>query len=171
MSRAPTFDEAIAFDLNGMVVENITIRSFVLPGDRFFKIRFLPGAVDTLAALKRAYPKLYIVTRCVPWLRPISRLHLRCRRFYKRTGIQYRDVIYCSGRGSKAPICERLGITRFFDDRLEVLASLTSVPHRYLFQGREYEIARQPDYQNKLKTVERLESWREIEVLLLRALE
>ncbi len=38
-------------------------------------------------------------------------------------------------RRDKAPVCERLGITHFVDDHLDVLAYLTSVQHRHLFLG------------------------------------
>jgi hypothetical protein len=38
-------------------------------------------------------------------------------------------------REEKADICERVGITHFVDDQLEVLVHLTSVPYRYLFTG------------------------------------
>jgi len=40
--------DVIGFDLNGVVVENINIRGLglALPGDRFFKIRFILGAIE-----------------------------------------------------------------------------------------------------------------------------
>ena len=53
-----------------------------------------------------------------------------------------REVILAIGyvftkhaRGDKAPLCAELGVTHFVDDRLDVLATLTTVEYRFLFTG------------------------------------
>ena len=47
-------------------------------------------------------------------------------------GVDVGGVIVALERRDKAPICERLGITHFVDDRLDVLAYMETVEHRYL---------------------------------------
>lgn len=40
-------------------------------------------------------------------------------------------LYFCILRSEKAPICEKLGVTHFVDDRTEVLSHMKSVPFRY----------------------------------------
>ncbi|MDD5318824.1 MAG: hypothetical protein PHF79_03360 [Candidatus Pacebacteria bacterium] len=55
-------------------------------------------------------------------------------RFHELTGLPASNVEFCAERHEKAPICEKLGITHFIDDRPEVISHMTSVPHRFLFR-------------------------------------
>src|SRR6185369_12095724 len=55
--------------------------------------------------------------------------------FFDRTGIPPGHVHFVRERLDKAPVCQRLGVTHFVDDRLDVLAHLETVEHRYLFTG------------------------------------
>lgn len=66
-------------------------------------------------------------------------------------------------RGCEPPIAERLGLTHFVDDKLEVLGYLTSVPHRFLFRPRPAEVAAR---RALLPLVHRVESWPELTSLL-----
>ena len=53
--------------------------------------------------------------------------------FYGKTGFREENIYFCKRRHEKAPICERLGITDFVDDRLEVLSFMNSVDNVYAF--------------------------------------
>src|SRR5262249_27513350 len=54
---------------------------------------------------------------------------------FARARLAATNVHFVRERRDKAPVCERLGVTHFVDDRLDVLAYLETVEHRYLFTG------------------------------------
>lgn len=89
---------------------------------------------------------------------------IKNERLCEQTGISRDKVFFCRERHEKAPICEKLGVTHFIDDRPEVLSHMDSVQNRILFQGIEvdFEI-----FKPKLSGVIRVENWKEIERLLL----
>ncbi|MDT0304484.1 hypothetical protein [Streptomonospora wellingtoniae] len=97
----------------------------------------VPGAFDALAGLARdefrdrvhlvSKAKLATVDRTLRWLD----LH----DFTERTGIPVDRLHFVPERADKAPVCARLGVTHFVDDRIDVLRHLGDVPYRYLFTG------------------------------------
>ncbi len=60
---------------------------------------------------------------------------LHHHKFFHRTGIPTENLHFVRDRADKAPVCARLRITHFVDDRLDILRRLTTVGHRYLFVG------------------------------------
>lgn len=97
----------------------------------------LPGAIEALARLEARFgPRRYLVSKAGPHVERKTLRWLAELDFFGRTGIPRRNVVFCRERSDKAPICERLRITRFMDDRLEILGYLrTIVPTRILFVG------------------------------------
>src|SRR3989344_5110604 len=159
--------EMLGVDLNGPIVQRIEPFRFTnLPGDRLCPTQLIEGSVEALRTLRHRFPKIYVVSICLPRHVRLSRFFLQEADFYRKTGICYDDVHYCWGTGSKGPVCESLGVTHFIDDRLAVLSSLETVANRYLFGGRQYEIDRCPDHGELLKEVQRVESWQEVLTLL-----
>jgi hypothetical protein len=133
--------EFLGVDVGGVLVDRIT-------GDgsdtSFFSNRFLEtpavtGAFDTLArlALERFGQRVCIISKCGPRTEEKTRLWLAHHGVLKMLGLDARALHFCRKRPDKAPICKRLGVTHFIDDRLEVLAHLKSVHHRYLFGPQE----------------------------------
>ena len=57
------------------------------------------------------------------------------RSFTGTDGVPLTNVHFVRKRHDKHAVCERLGITYFVDDRLDVHRHLTTVDHRYLFTG------------------------------------
>ncbi|MGI5150516.1 hypothetical protein ACQEVC_29885 [Plantactinospora sp. CA-294935] len=97
----------------------------------------VPGVFDALAALT-AGPfagRLHLVSKAGPKVAANTRAWLVHHRFFDRTGIPVGHLHFVRERRDKAPVCQRLGITHFVDDRLDVLAHLETVEHRYLFLG------------------------------------
>ncbi|SNT51336.1 hypothetical protein SAMN05421812_1086 [Asanoa hainanensis] len=160
--------DALGVDVGGVLI---------VPTDRsedteLFHARYLerpemPGAIDALARLARERfgPRMFVVSKCGEATEARTREWLFQHRFFDRTGITLDQVHFCRTREGKAPIAERLGLTHFVDDRLEVLSHLTTVPHRYLFQPSEAEIAR---FRTFLPAVHRVESWSELAEALTR---
>ncbi|OHV58977.1 hypothetical protein BCD48_05695 [Pseudofrankia sp. BMG5.36] len=95
------------------------------------------GAFDALTALT-AGPfagRVHVVSKCGPKIAALTRAWLAHHEFFERTGIPPANLHFVRRRPEKAPVCARLGITHFVDDRLDVLVHMTTVPHRYLFLG------------------------------------
>ncbi|MEN3615081.1 hypothetical protein AAH979_36825 [Plantactinospora sp. ZYX-F-223] len=97
----------------------------------------VPGVFEALAALT-AEPfagRVHLVSKAGPKVAANTRDWLVHHRFFDRTGISVGNLHFVRERRDKAPVCQRLGITHFVDDRLDVLAHLETVAHRYLFLG------------------------------------
>jgi len=95
----------------------------------------MEGALDSIARLvARLDRRVWLVSKCGKKVEERTRLWLEHHRFYEATGLPRENLRFCRERKEKAPICVRLGITMFVDDRLDVLRHMASlVPHRFLF--------------------------------------
>jgi hypothetical protein len=95
----------------------------------------LPRAFEALARLHRLYDgRVWLVSKCGPRVQARTRAWLAHHRFFASTGIDPAKLVFCLKRPEKAPICARLGITCFIDDRPDVLESMRGVvPIRLLF--------------------------------------
>jgi hypothetical protein len=95
----------------------------------------MAGAFDALARLcARVEGRVWLVSKCGPRIEARSRAWLARHAFFARTGIPHANLRFCRDRRDKAPICQRLGIGFFVDDRVDVLAAMAGVvPHRFLF--------------------------------------
>lgn len=106
-------------------------------GTRPLETPAVDGVFEALAALTGEMfgGRVHIVSKAGPKVAGNTRDWLTHQDFYRRTGIKEENVHFVRERRDKAPVCERLGITHFVDDHLDVLAYLDSVEHRYLFLG------------------------------------
>ena len=68
-----------------------------------------------------------------------SRQFLRDQRLFEQTGLLESNLVFCLERPDKAPLCDRLRITHFVDDHVDVLKYLRSVPHLLLFRPSDNE--------------------------------
>jgi hypothetical protein len=129
---------ALGVDVGGVLVHRATDdtdTSFF--GDRPMDTPAVPGAVEALAALANGpfESRIYLVSKAGPKISSLTRQWLEHTGFYDATGLNPEQVHFCRRREDKEPICRRLGITHFVDDRMSVLNHLGCVPHRYLFTG------------------------------------
>jgi hypothetical protein len=106
-------------------------------GTRPVETRPVEGVFDALAALVAGpfSERVYLVSKAGPKVAANSRAWLAHHRFFERTGIAVANLHFVQQRRDKASVCQRFGITHFVDDRLDVLAHLDIVDHRYLFTG------------------------------------
>jgi hypothetical protein len=95
------------------------------------------GAFAALAELTEGpfEGRVHLVSKAGPKTAETTRRWLAEVGFYGRTGILPSNLHFVRDRADKAPVCERLGVTHFIDDRIDVLGHLTTVPYRYLFVG------------------------------------
>jgi hypothetical protein len=106
-------------------------------GSRPLKTPAVAGVFDALATLtvEPFAGRVHLVSKAGPKVAANTRAWLTHHDFFDRTGIPEANLHFVRERRDKAPVCRRLGVTHFVDDRLDVLAHLDSVEHRYLFLG------------------------------------
>lgn len=95
----------------------------------------VPGALEQLAELTAQLEgRVWLVSKCGPRVQQRTRAWLGHHRFFERTGIRRDHLHFCRDRREKAPICAKLGIGLFVDDRVDVLVAMEGVvPGRFLF--------------------------------------
>lgn len=151
-----TVHEALGIDLGN------TITDKKLFGGSALEKMPQPDAFRVIKRLiqERFGDKVHIVSKVTPEEEIRAIAWLENYNFFDASGLIESHVEFCLERHDKAPICERLGITHFIDDRPEVLSHMTTVPYRFLFQGdqQEYET-----YKHALAGVIIVESWGDIE--------
>lgn len=153
----------LGVDVGGVLVDRIKAdgsdTSFF--SDRFLETPAVAGACDTLMRLgrERFGQRICIISKCGPRTEEKTRLWLAHHKLLDQLGLDSQALHFCRKRPDKAPICKRLGVTHFIDDRLEVLTHLTSVRHRILFGPQEEGM--------KTKGVVRALTWTDVTARLL----
>lgn len=97
---------------------------------------YAPQAVDILRVLNADSEfagRIHLVSKCGPKIEERSRIWLTDTGFAEETGITPERWHFVRERADKAPVCERLGVSHFVDDRIAVLQHMSAVAHRYLF--------------------------------------
>jgi hypothetical protein len=155
--------ELLGVDVGGVLVDRIRAdgsdTSFF--SDRFLETPAVAGAFDTLVRLgrERFGQRICIVSKCGPRTAEKTRLWLAHHKVLEALGIDTRALHFCRERRDKAPVCKRLGVTHFIDDRMDVLVHLTSVRHRFLFGPQKAGV--------NAEGVVRVETWAEVAAALL----
>ena len=128
----------LGLDIGGVLVD----RAFHDSETSFFGTRPLdtpavPGCIADLSPLVGEVfeHRVVLISKAGRRVAARTREWLEHIDFHDRTGIARHDVHFVSRRSLKSPLCQELGVTHFVDDRSEVLDSLETVPHRFLFTG------------------------------------
>lgn len=159
--------EILGVDIGGVIIDRVndgTDTSFF--SGNYLQTTAVPGVFEALHQLveKRFGDRVFLVSKCGRKVQERTLHWLDCHHFYDLTGVRRDRVHFCRERHEKAGICEKLGITHFVDDRLEVLGNLAMVENLYLFQPRPNEVRK---FAHHLKRVKQVNSWQEIIVDLL----
>lgn len=164
----PAPHDVLGVDIGGVLTDRVADGS----DTSFFSDRFLetPAVADGFEILARLVrerfgERAHLVSKCGPRVQEKTLLWLAHRNFHAITGVAPERLHFCRTREEKAPICKRLRVTHFIDDRFDVLSYLTTVPNRYLFQPRDKDLARAEREAPQGLCVVR--SWAEIAALLL----
>ncbi len=127
----------LGLDVGGVLVDRVAERtdtSFF--GDRPLDTPAVAGALEAIPELLELFGgRVHIVSKAGPKVSALTRQWLGVHGVTGDAGIRPDNVHFVRRRPEKHPICERLGVTHFVDDRLDVLGHLTTVEHRYLFTG------------------------------------
>lgn len=111
-------------------------------GPNYLNAFAVPGAFDTIRELNSSdfEGQIFIVSKCGHNIERKTREWMVHNKFPELTGVPMEKFHFCRRRADKAPICQKLGITHFIDDKLEVLSYLESVPNKFLFDPNPNEV-------------------------------
>ena len=159
--------DVLGIDIGGVIIQPMDHdkdTSFL--GENYLKTPAIEGAFAAIHDLGagRFGADIHLVSKCGPRVERKSREWLDARGFFATTGVPSDNLHFCRERHEKAPICEKLGITHFVDDRLEVLSHMATVANLFLFRPRENEVRR---FAQHLDRVRRVESWEALKSGLL----
>ncbi|MDP1694938.1 MAG: hypothetical protein Q8L34_05350 [Candidatus Woesearchaeota archaeon] len=152
----------------GVDVGGVIIASRQRDRDTFFNGNHLEAAASpyVFEGLRRLVNEVfgnevYIVSKCKPKVQQKTREWLEHHNFYEQTGISRKHVYFCLERRDKLPICQRLGVTTFIDDKLEVHRYLheAGITDLYLFNPDPKEVTQ---FQTYLQHVQQVNDWREV---------
>lgn len=136
------YSDGVTTELLGVDVGGVLIDRIIADGSdtSFFSDRFLdtPAVADAFGTLtrlgrERFGQRICIVSKCGPKTEARTRLWLAHHGLLEALGLDEGALHFCRERRDKGPICKRLGVTHFIDDRMDVLVHLKTVPHRFLF--------------------------------------
>jgi hypothetical protein len=143
----------IGFDIGGVIIDRVndgTDTSFF--GDNYLQTTPVPGAIETIRKLcveMGLLNQIHFISKCGSNTERKTREWLRERNAFTNLGLNEETQLhFCRDREGKAPICANLGITHYFDDRLEISGKILKgvVPHCYLINPNENEIAKYKQY-------------------------
>lgn len=128
---------ALGLDVGGVLVDRVAEQSDTsFFGDRPMDTPAVAGALEALPHLLELFEgRVYIVSKAGPKISALTRQWLGRHGAVGADAIPSEHLHFVRKRPEKAPICARLGVTHFVDDRVDVLTALTTVEHRYLFTG------------------------------------
>jgi hypothetical protein len=159
--------DCLGVDIGGVLIDRVadgTDTSFF--SDRYLETPAVADGFATLARLRERFgERIHIVSKCGPSVQEKSKRWLAHHDFEATTGIPLKRVHFCKERKDKAPICKKLGVTHFVDDRYDVLSYLETVGSLYLFGPREGDAVRAE--KEPLAGLVVVQSWAEVQRLLL----
>ena len=157
----------LGLDIGGVIIDRANdARDTSFFGGRYLDATPVPGAIEAIAgrAAERFGRAVHLISKCGPRTEARTREWLRHNRLFERAGVPPGNLHFCRERRDKAPICARLGVTHFVDDRFSVLEHLTTVPHRYLFDPPPAEAAL---FRRAPSGIRRVADWAELTGIVL----
>lgn len=128
----------LGVDVGGVIIDRANDDSDTsFFSDNYLRTTATSGAFAALRRLVDGHfgSDVHVISKCGPSVEQKTREWLAHHCFFDATGILPGRVHFCRKRRDKAPLCASLGVTHFVDDRLDVLESMTTVRHRFLFLG------------------------------------
>lgn len=134
----------VGIDIGGVIIGKVNDESDTsFFGDNFLETTAVPGSFEGISRLIDAHAEVFLVSKCGEKVQERTLQWLNYHGFFNQTGVDPENAHFCKQRHEKAGICEKLGLTHFADDRLEVLSYLLEiVPNLYLINGEDREIRR-----------------------------
>lgn len=101
----------------------------------------MEGAFETIKVLVDHFDQqVWLISKCGPHIQERTRWWLARHQFWRAANMNVDHIRFCRKRHEKAPLCEKLGITHFIDDRADCLDPMRGiVEHRFLFGPQKHE--------------------------------
>lgn len=132
-------DKILGVDIGGVIIDRVRGdgSDTSMFSKRYLETPEVKGAIAALTDLRgRRDYQVHVISKAGPSMRRKSLEWMEAHDFFTKTGIAVANIHFCYVRAEKAPICKRLGVTHFIDDKAEVLYHLENVvDRRFLFQG------------------------------------
>ena len=132
----------LGIDIGGVIIDRInddTDTSFF--SENFRKTTAVPHAFEVIKRLREHFNgQVVVVSKCGNTNQNKSIIWMEHNGFWDATGLRPKDIFFCLHRIDKAPICQRLGVTHYVDDRMTVLNHLKTVDYKYLFAPSQEEL-------------------------------
>lgn len=129
-----------------------------LTWEKLFSIKPFDGALQILTSLRPSFEGIYLVSKCSLPSEANIRLWLNIHGFGDIIPAENR--FFCRERHGKLPICKRLGITHFVDDRREVLSTMGGiVSYLFRFGDRQDEPER---FNRPISGVREVSDWKDL---------
>jgi len=109
----------------------------------FLRVPMISGTVDGVTKLveKLGSQNVYIVSKCGPYMEQKIRAWLEYNQFFELTGVSPDNLNFVRERKDKAPLCQKLGVTHFVDNHVEVLEGMQHLGIQgILFAPQEHEL-------------------------------
>ena len=159
----------IGIDIGGVIIDRTKNNDNLFFSDRFLEATPVPDAIHAITVLNFLYEnQIYLVSKASINGMERSKRWLQHYRFYDQTGIDPTHVFFCLERKDKASIAEKLKLTHFIDDRLEVLSYLTTVPNRYLFNYDHHSDKEIEKFSMYLNNITEVVNWTEAVTEIIR---
>ncbi|MGC5032988.1 hypothetical protein [Micromonospora sp. DT229] len=125
-----------------------------------------PEVSEAVATIARLVPhfdgRVWLISKCGPRVQARTLRWLAAHDFYRRTGVDPRQVRFCRARADKRAHSLDLALTHFIDDHPEVHAAIQgAVDHQYFFGPQRRPV---PYYGHPTPT------WAEVERLVIDSL-
>ncbi|WP_125530554.1 hypothetical protein [Streptomyces sp. WAC 06725] len=160
----------LGVDVGGVIIARAGDEDTSFFGKRPMLTPPVEGAFDCLALLAetRFGSGVHLVSKAGPRTASLTRSWLHHHDFFERTRIAPENMHFVQERGAKAEVCARLGLAHFIDDRLDVLRSLKTVEHKYLFVSGigGHAVPSEPDDQ-----VTRVHAWADMVEVVARTMD
>ncbi len=137
--------ERLGVDLGGVIIPRIfdgqPLSFFRENRTGFLSIRPIEFSIEALGLLNMGrFPgAVFLIIAASEGVEKKSREWLDHWNFQRRTGIPESRIYFCRKGSMKAEIAREIGISRMVDDKIDNLAPMNFLEHRYLFNPREEE--------------------------------
>ncbi len=133
--------------------------------ENFLSHRPHSSAFDSIKSLVRIFDgNIWIVSKAGESVEHLTRTWLVANDFFLYTGFPEEHLYFCKERIEKKPICIKLNITHFIDDRIHIMQILkNTVPHLFLFGDKKR-------HQGERKWTTLVENWNETHEAILKTL-
>ena len=133
----------LGVDIGGVIIAEIKAAGGLAHiDDDHLNVPPIKGAFEGLVWLEGIFgSRRFLISKAREEVEEPCRAWLKHQQFFETTRIPESHLHFCRERSGKRAICEKLGITHFIDDKLEVLSHLIGiVPNLYLFNPDESEM-------------------------------